>query len=65
MKFKELRTQAKPDMEKKIGEMRKDLVKLQVASQANSKTSGKIRQIKRTIAQHLTELKMREVTRNG
>lgn len=56
MKIKELRKTAPEELDKKLGELRKDLVKLnaQVATGTGVKSPGQIRQIKRTIARILT-----------
>ncbi len=56
IKKKELKTLSKEDMEKRLEELRKELIKLnaQVARGTPPENPGKIRTVKRTIARLLT-----------
>ena len=56
MKVKELRLMSEPDLENKISEMKKELMKIntQVATRTIPKNPTKVREIKRTIAKILT-----------
>jgi large subunit ribosomal protein L29 len=59
---KELRAASTPDLHKKIGEFKKELLKLnaQVASGASAANPGKLRQTKKNIARILTLLREKE-----
>lgn len=68
MKPKELRVMTELDLENKIVELRKELMKLnsQIAVGTALKSSGKVRGIKRTIAKILTiKNEKEEAKRNG
>lgn len=68
MKPKELRVMTELDLENKIAELRKELMKLnsQIAVGTALKSSGKVRGIKRTIAKILTiKNEKEEAKRNG
>jgi len=72
MKIKELSTMSVDDLNKKMIELKKELIKLnsQVASGTTPKSPSQIRQIKRTVAQILTLLnkqktKDQEVMKKG
>lgn len=68
MKPKELRVMTNLDLENKIAELRKELMKLnsQIAVGTALKSSGKVRGIKRTIAKILTiKNEKEEAKRNG
>lgn len=55
MKIKELRSISEQERKSRLGELRGELMKLNSgASVSSSKSSGKIRQIKKTIAKILT-----------
>jgi len=56
MKIKELRQNNVEELDKKLSEIRKDLIKInaQVATGTGVKNAGQIRQMKRTIARILT-----------
>ena len=56
MKTKELRNLTKKDLETKLDELKKELIKLnaQVATGTVPKSPGQIKQIKKTIAKILT-----------
>ncbi len=56
MKAKELRNLTKKDLETKLDELKKELIKLnaQVATGTVPKSPGQIKQIKKTIARILT-----------
>ena len=56
MKVKEIRKTTNEELDKKLEELNKDLIKLnaQVATGTGVKNPGQIRQIKRTIARILT-----------
>jgi large subunit ribosomal protein L29 len=56
MKTKELRNLTKKDMETKLDELKKELIKMnaQVATGTVPKSPGQIKQIKKTIAKILT-----------
>ena len=59
MKIKELRSLSEQDLETKLDELRKELVKInaQVATGTVPKSPGQIKDIKKTIAKILTILK--------
>ena len=59
MKTKELRSMSEKDLQSKLEDLRKDLIKenAQVATGTTPKSPGKIRNIKKTIARILTILK--------
>jgi large subunit ribosomal protein L29 len=59
MKIKELRSLTKKDLETKIGELKKELIKsnAQIATGTVPKSPGQIKQTKKTIAKILTLLK--------
>ena len=63
MKNKELRAMGKEELQSKILELKKDLMKLntQVSTGTNVKESGQIKKIKKTIARILTIIKSKEV----
>lgn len=68
MKLKELKVMNEPDLEGKMAELKKELMKLnsQIAVGTALKSPGKVREIKRTIAKILTIKKGKEETkRNG
>ena len=56
MKVKELKAMNEPDLENKIVELKKELMRInsQVAIGTIPKSPGKVREIKRTIAKILT-----------
>lgn len=62
MKAKELKQMSKEELGNKIPELRKELMKLntQVATGTSIKNPGQVKAIKKTIAQILTILKMKE-----
>ncbi len=62
MKAKELRQLTKEELQNKINELKKDLMKIntQTATGTAVKESGQIKKIKRTIARILTILKTKE-----
>ena len=62
MKIKELRQQNEEDLNKKVLEVRQELLKLnaQVSSGAGAKNPGQLRQYKKTIARIKTILKERQ-----
>lgn len=64
MKSKELRGMSKEELQSKILELKKDLMKLntQVSTGTNVKESGQIKKIKKTIARILTIIKSKEVS---
>ena len=59
MKSKELKNMTKKDLESKLNELKKELIKLnaQVATGTVPKSPGQIKQIKKTIARILTIIK--------
>ncbi len=63
MKIKELKSLSKQDRKSKLGDLRKELMKLnaQVSTGTTPKSPGKIREIKRSIAKILTLEKSKEV----
>lgn len=63
MKSKELRNLPPAEMQAKLGELRKELMKqnAQIATGTTPKSPGQIRQAKKTIAKILTELNRRKV----
>lgn len=62
MKAKELKQMSKEELGNKIAELRKELMKLntQVATGTSIKNPGQVKAIKKTIAQILTILKIKE-----
>ncbi|MBW2988983.1 50S ribosomal protein L29 [Candidatus Woesearchaeota archaeon] len=58
MKIKELRSMGKEDLEAKLAELRKELIKLnaQIATGTTPKSPGQAKQIKKNIARILTIL---------
>lgn len=62
MKIKEIRTIADEELNVKLGELRKELIKLnaQLSTGTTPKSPGQIRQIKRTIAKILTVKKSKK-----
>lgn len=60
---KELRDLSKEQLEEKLGEFKKELLKLnvQVASGATAANPGKLKQTKKNIARVLTLIKQKEV----
>ena len=71
MKVKELRLMSEPDLENKMTELQKELMKIntQVATRTVSKNPTKARQIKKTIAKILTIMqistKQKEAIKNN
>ncbi|MFT4312031.1 MAG: 50S ribosomal protein L29 [Candidatus Woesearchaeota archaeon] len=67
MKFKDLKDLQLEELEKKQKDLRLELIKLraQVATGSAPKNSAQIRNVRKSIAKILTELKIREVRRNG
>jgi large subunit ribosomal protein L29 len=63
MKAKELRTIAAGELQAKLVELRKELMKqnAQIAAGTTPKSPGQIRHSKKTIARIITELKNRKV----
>tara|TARA_Y100000310_G_C20138123_1_gene559000 strand:+ start:316 stop:528 length:213 start_codon:yes stop_codon:yes gene_type:complete len=63
LKIKELKAMGKEDLNSKLSEVRKELIKLrtQVSRGTTLKNPGQIKQIKKTIARILTIQKMKEV----
>ena len=71
MKVKELKLMNEPDLENKMSELKKELMKInsQIAIGTIPKSPGKVKEIKRTIAKiltikHLGYKKMEESKRN-
>lgn len=64
MKSKELKGMGREELQSKILELKKDLMKLntQVSTGTNVKESGQIKKIKKTIARILTIMKSKEVS---
>lgn len=62
MKFKEIKSLSKEDIDKKMKDMRLELIKLnaQVATGTNPKNPGQIRQLKKSIARIKTRQKQNE-----
>tara|TARA_Y100000310_G_scaffold310852_1_gene356550 strand:+ start:7409 stop:7615 length:207 start_codon:yes stop_codon:yes gene_type:complete len=65
MKTKELSSISKEELEKKIVELRKELIKnnTQIAAGTTPKSPGQVREMKKTIARILTILKNKGVKR--
>jgi large subunit ribosomal protein L29 len=66
MKAKELRPMSESDLNGKLAELRKELMKhnAQIATGTTPKSPGQVRSTKKTIAKILTELKNKE-TQSG
>lgn len=62
MKIKEIRAMSKADLENKLKDLKKDLIKenAQVNTGTTPKNPGQIKQIKKTIAKIITILKQKE-----
>jgi large subunit ribosomal protein L29 len=62
MKIKEIKSMGAEDLNGKLDELRKDLVKhnAQIATGTTPKSPGQVKQIKKTIARILTVLKTKE-----
>ncbi len=59
MKIKEIRSMSKEDLETKLEELRKELIKVnaQISTGTTPKSPGQVKQIKKNIAKILTILK--------
>lgn len=59
MKIKEIRSMSKEDLEAKLEELRKELIKVnaQISTGTTPKSPGQVKQIKKNIAKILTILK--------
>jgi len=59
--MKELKSMGEKELKQRLGELRKELIKLnaQSATGTNSKSSGQIRKTKKTVARILTELRLK------
>jgi len=64
MKIKEIRELSKEDLNSKLEELKKDLIKqnAQISTGTTPKSPGQIRQIKKTIARIIMVLKDKERT---
>jgi large subunit ribosomal protein L29 len=62
LKIKEIKSMPAEDLNSKLDELRKDLVKhnAQIATGTTPKSPGQIKQIKKTIARILTVMKTKE-----
>jgi ribosomal protein L29 len=61
MKYKELKSKSKQELETQLSEMRKELIKLntQVATGTTLKSPGQVSKVKKNIARLLTQLKQK------
>jgi large subunit ribosomal protein L29 len=59
LRIKEIKNMGKAELKKKLDELKKELMKVssQRATKANIENPGKIKEIRRTIAKILTQLK--------
>lgn len=67
LKTKEIRSMAKEDLNEKLEELKKELIKInaQIATGTTPKSPGQVRQIKKTIARILTVIKDKGVAKKG
>ncbi len=67
LKTKEIRGMTNEDLNAKLEELKKELIKInaQIATGTTPKSPGQVRQIKRTIARILTVIKEKEVGKKG
>jgi len=67
LKTKEIRGMTKEDLNAKLEELKKELIKTnaQIATGTTPKSPGHVRQIKKTIARILTVIKEKEVGKKG
>lgn len=67
MKFKEITAMKKEELEAKLAELRKELIKnnAQIATGTNPKSPGQTKQIKKNIAKILMVLNRKEVRQKG
>lgn len=58
MKFNDIKNLGKPELEKKLAELKMDLLKenAQIANKTNPKNPGKVRETKKSIARILSVL---------
>ncbi len=67
LKIKEITAMSKEDLNSKLSEIRKELIKLNTQGSRGTtlKNPGQIKQIKKTIARILTIQKLKGVTKKG
>ncbi len=67
LKIKEIRGMTKEDLNDKLEELKKELIKInaQIATGTTPKSPGQVRQIKKTIARILTIIKDKGVAKKG
>jgi large subunit ribosomal protein L29 len=63
MKIKEIRGMSKEDLGAKLGELKKELVKInaQISTGTTPKSPGQVKQVKKNIAKIITILKEKEI----